>query len=83
MTCTLERRDAVNRRHCRAHLDAPGKVVPDGTLLVFSGGEIKLHADEWLMSSLVEDAFLAFMKDEPFPQAIHWRGMSAMFEDLR
>ena len=64
-------------------VDASGKVLPDGTLLVFSGGEIKLQADEWLMSSLVEEAFLAFMDDKPFPQAIHWREMSAMLEDQR
>ena len=83
VACSLERRDAVNRRHYRAHLGAPSKVFPDGTLLVFSGGEIKLQADEWLMSALVEDAFLAFMGDKPFPEAIQWREMSAMFEDLR
>lgn len=83
VTCSLERRDAVNRRHYRAHLGAPSKAFPDGTLLVFSGGEIKLQADEWLISALVEDAFLAFMEDTPFPEAIQWREMTAMFEDLR
>jgi len=83
VTCLLERRDAANRRHCRAHLGTPSKVFPAGTLLVFGGGEIKLQADEWLMSSLVEDAFLAFMEDKPLLPAIHWREISAMFGDLR
>ncbi len=82
VTCMLEWRDAVNRRHFRAHLDSPSKVFPDGTILTFSGGEVKLQADEWLTAPMVEAAFLAFLKGEPLPEAIGWRDISAMFENL-
>lgn len=82
VTCMLEWRDAINRRHFRAHLDDPSKVFPDGTVLAFSGGEVKLRADEWLTASMVEAAFLAFLQGAPLPDAIRWRDISAMFENL-
>ena len=82
VTCLLEWRDAVNRRHFRAHLDAPSKVFPDGTILAFSGGEVKLKADEWLTVPIVEEAFLAFLKGESLPLAIKWRDITAMFGNL-
>lgn len=82
VTCMLEWRDAPNRRHFRAHLDAPSKVFPDGTILAFSGGEVKLLADEWLAAPLVEAVFLAFLEGKPLPDAIKWRDISAMFENL-
>ena len=82
VTCMLEWRDAVNRRHFRAHLDAPSKVFPDGTILTFGGGEVKLKNDEWLTASMVEAAFLAFLEGKPLPAAIGWRDISAMFENL-
>ncbi|HLP99428.1 MAG TPA: hypothetical protein VK149_13405 [Sideroxyarcus sp.] len=82
VTCLLEWRDAANRRHYRAHLDAPSKVFPDGTILTFSGGEVKLRADEWLAAPLVEEAFIAFLNGESLPQSIKWRDMTAMFENL-
>ena len=82
VTCLLEWRDAVNRRHYRAHLDAPSQVFPDGTILGFGGGEVKLQADEWLMAPMVVDAFLAFLKGGPLPAAIRRRDISAMFDNL-
>ena len=82
VTCMLEWRDAVNKRHYRAHLDAPSKVFPEGTILSFSGGEVKLRADEWLTAPMVEEAFLAFLKGEPLPASLQWRDISSMFENL-
>jgi len=82
VTCMLEWRDAVNRRHYRAHLDAPSKVFPEGAILSFSGGEVKLRADEWLTAPMVEEAFLAFLKGEPLPASLQWRDISSMFENL-
>jgi hypothetical protein len=82
VTCMLEWRDAVNRRHFRAHLDASSKVFPDGTILTFSGGEVKLRADEWLTAPMVEEAFLAFLRGQSLPPSIKWRDISAMFDDL-
>lgn len=82
VTCMLEWRDAVNRRHFRAHLEAPSKVFPNGTILTFGGGEVTLQADEWLTAPMVEAAFLAFLEGKPTPDAIRWRDISSMFEDL-
>lgn len=82
VTCMLERRDSVNRHHYRAHLQIPNKVFPDGTILAFGGGEIKLRADEWLTAPMVEEAFLAFLKGEPMPPSICWRDISNTFDDL-
>ena len=82
MTCMLERREAVNKRHFRAHLATPSKVFSDGTVLVFGGGELKLAADEWLSASVVLDAFLAFFKGQPLPPLLKWRDVTAMFPEL-
>lgn len=82
VTCMLEWRDAANKRHFRAHLGAPSNVFPEGTILSFSGGEVKLRADEWLTTSIVEEAFLAFLKGNSLPASLQWRDISAMFENL-
>lgn len=82
VTCMLERRDAVNRRHYRAHLDTPSKVFPEGTILSFGGGEVKLRADEWLTATMVEETFLAFLEGKAFPASLQWRDVSATFAGL-
>ena len=82
VTCMLEWRDTANQRHHRAHLGAPSKVFPDGTILSFSGGEVTLRADEWLTATMVEEAFLAFLKGDPMPASLQWRDISSMFENL-
>ena len=82
VTCMLERRDAVNGKHFRAHLDTPSNVFPDGTVLAFGGGELKLAADEWLAAPLVVEAFVAFLNGKALPTTIKWRDMTAMFPEL-
>lgn len=71
--CLLERRDASSGRHFRAYHDAPSKVFPDGTLLVFSGGKMPLKADEWFSARVVVETFLAFLAGSPLPESIRWR----------
>jgi hypothetical protein len=83
VTCMLEWRDAVTGHHFRAHNDTPNKVFPDGTILSFSGGEVKLKSDEWLTIPTVEKAFLAFLASEPLSSLIKWRDISAIFESAQ
>jgi hypothetical protein len=72
-TCMLERRDAVHGRHYRAHMNERSKVFSDGALLAFGAGKIELAADEWLLASLVAEAFVAFLNGSELPSAILWR----------
>ncbi len=76
VTCLLERRDATDGRHFRAFHDRPSSVFPDGTTLVFSGGQINLAADEWFTAAVVADAFCSFLKAAPLPAAIGWRDVT-------
>lgn len=78
--CLLEHRDAVSGRHFRAYHDAPSKVFPDGTVLVFSGGKMPLKADEWFAARVVVETFLAFLAGSPLPESIRWRDVT---ESLR
>ena len=73
----LERRDGTSGRHYRAYLDTPSKVFPDGTVLAFGGGELRLMADEWLKASLVTEAFLAFLNGSALPDSIKWRDVTS------
>ena len=73
VTCMLERREASTGQTWRAFTNARSKAFPDGTILAFGGGELKLLADEWLMAPLVADAFEAFLHGRPLPEAILWR----------
>lgn len=73
LTCVLERRDAVDGRQYRAHVDTPRLVHPDGTMLTFGGGAIPLQADEWIPVSLVTEAFIAFLGHATLPPALRWR----------
>ena len=72
-TCMLERRDVDQGRTFRAYLEQPGKAFPDGTLLAFGAGQLQLMADEWLTSTLVADAFEAFLLGRPLPSVLRWR----------
>jgi hypothetical protein len=78
----LERRDSSARRHYRAYQEVNRPVHPDGTLLVFGGGEIPLKADEWLAAPVVADAFVSFLKSEELPSTIKWRDVTNLFPDL-
>lgn len=82
VTCMLEMRDASARRHYRAFQEVDRPIHPDGTLLVFGGGEIPLKADEWFAGPAVADAFVAFLKREKLPSSIKWRDISDLFPEL-
>jgi hypothetical protein len=75
-TCLLERRDAVEGRHYRAHHNEPSKVFEDNTILAFSGGEIRLASDEWFDAGTVAEAFSAFLRGAEMPAKIKWRDVS-------
>ena len=77
----LERGDASDGRHFRAYHDIPNEVFADGTKLVFGGGEIKLMADEWFSSSVVADAFLAFLNGVDLPSLIKWRDVTEILKN--
>ena len=73
VTCMLEKHDATTRRHFRAYRDEKIRTFSDGTELVFGAGRIALRADEWFTSSMIEEAFLAFLCGTDLPIAIRWR----------
>lgn len=81
VTCMLERRDAGATRHFRGYQNLRSKVFPDGTALVFGGGEIRLAADEWFTAQLVAEAFSAFLRGIELPSSIKWRDVTATFTD--
>jgi|SRR3954467_3073458 len=83
VTCMLEMRDAASRRHYRAFHDVLRPVHPDGTLLVFGGGEIPLKADEWFAAPAVADAFASFLQGEKLPSSIKWRDVTDLFPELK
>jgi hypothetical protein len=82
VTCMLERRDASAKRHYRAYHDVDRPIHPDGTLLVFGGGEIPLKADEWFTAPIVSDAFVSFLNGDELPGTIKWRDVTDLFPDL-
>lgn len=78
LTCLLERRLAANAQHYRAYLATPSGIQPDGTVLAFSGGQVKLQADEWVSAPLVIEVFTAFLQGHELPQAIRWRDITSL-----
>ncbi|QBE62070.1 hypothetical protein EWM63_02960 [Pseudoduganella lutea] len=78
LTCLLERRTAAGAQHFRAYLEKPSGIHPDGTTLAFSGGQVKLRADEWISAPLVIDAFTAFLQGHELPQTIRWRDITTL-----
>lgn len=79
VTCTLEKRDVTTGKHFRGYKDEKSKVFPDGTALVFGGGEIRLQADEWFNVDEVSAVFTSFLKREELPTFVRWRDMSQVF----
>lgn len=82
VTCMLEKRDASAKRHYRAYHEVDRPIHPDGTLLVFGGGEIPLKGDEWFAAPLVAEAFVSFLKNEALPDSIKWRDVTDLFPEL-
>ncbi|WP_321939107.1 hypothetical protein [Paraburkholderia sp. J8-2] len=73
VSCMIERFEIDASQRWRAFHDKPSPVRPDGTILVFSAGNIPMRADEWFMCDQVVEVFLAFLKSAPFPPFVHWR----------
>jgi len=80
VTCMMEKRDVAANRHFRAYQDKRSPVFADGSILAFSGGEIKLLADEWFTSADVEETFLAFLEGNPPPSRIKWRDITDILQ---
>jgi hypothetical protein len=76
VTCMLERRDASIGRQYRAYGEVPSKVFPDGTILMFGGGQLTLRSDEWLTARIVTDVFLAFLHGQRLPESVRWRDVT-------
>ncbi|RKF30530.1 hypothetical protein [Paraburkholderia fungorum] len=72
VSCMVERFDSGAHRW-RAFHDNPSPVRPDGTILVFSAGNIPMQSDEWFMADQVVEVFLAFLSGAPYPPFVHWR----------
>lgn len=83
VTCMLERRDASSGRHFRGYKSEKSKVFPDGTALIFGGGEIHLAADEWFSSKEISEAFIAFLHGANLPSSINWRDITAILSEGR
>ena len=80
LTCLLEKRAMASGQHFRAYLETPSGSHPDGTVLAFNGGEVKLQADEWIPTPLVIQAFTAFLQGRVPPQTIRWRNVTSLFD---
>lgn len=73
VTCLLELYQADTGKRFRAFGDKKNRAFPDGTLLVFGGGQIAMMADEWFMADKVAEAFCCFLEGKVLPNDIHWR----------
>lgn len=80
-TCMLERRHLTTGQHFRGYKDEKSSVFPDGTALVFGGGEIRLQADEWFNANEVTDIFVSFLRGEALPSLVKWRDISHVFTE--
>ena len=69
----VEHYDAITGRRERAHNPLPNPAFPDGTILSFGGGELRLQSDEWIMATKVVEIFLAFRHGTPLDDVAEWR----------
>lgn len=72
-SCLLELYRANTDERFRAYGNVKNKAFPDGTLLIFRGGQIPMMADEWMKIEEVIEAFNCFLENREFPSVIHWR----------
>jgi hypothetical protein len=77
-TCAVEVRDAASGRHYRAHQTTQHPVFPDGTALMFGGGELILLGNEWFTSSQAVQLVLEFQQGQLLPtSASGWRDVTS------
>lgn len=72
-TCMLERFDKRCNIRYRGFHAKPSPVFPDGTILAFGGGHLRMNSDEWFLISQVEEVFFCFRHSIEYPQDIFWR----------
>lgn len=78
--CMLERRDLGSGKIFRAWQEPPVVPFDDGTVLSFTGGEVRLNKGEWFRIDQVIEVFTAFNRDEPLPEYIRWRDVTDILE---
>ena len=78
----VERYNALTKSRERAFHDHSSPIFPDGTVLSFSGGDVKLMADEWLTTDEVVAIFLAFNDRSVPPDFVHWRDTPVLETDF-
>ncbi|WP_312414426.1 hypothetical protein [Comamonas sp.] len=72
-TCLMELYDAESGKRWRAFGDIRSKIFPDGTLLVFSAGQMPMMADEWISIDKVIEAFCCVLNGLDYASDIKWR----------
>lgn len=73
-TCLLEKKDSETGKHYRAYHEDSSTNFPDGSVLVFSGGEIPLKSDEWFNIDTVLLVFKSFLHNKKdFSERVAWR----------
>lgn len=75
VTCMVESFDSATSTRLRAFHDKPSPVFPDGTVLAFGGGELRLKSDEWFHASAVVEIFQCFKHGRRYPDTVHWRSV--------
>ena len=78
----LERRTAQGS-HFRAYQETPVVRFEDGTVLAFSGSELKLQRDEWFLIHQATAAFFAFAQSRPLPEFIRWKSLDESYAYAR
>ncbi|QOF76338.1 hypothetical protein [Variovorax sp. 38R] len=73
VTCMVERFDALSSTMVRAFHDKPSPIFPDGTMLAFGAGELRLMSDKWFQANAVVAIFLCFKHCRKYPVNVHWR----------
>lgn len=73
VSCMVELFDVTTEARSRAFHDKPNAARPDGTILVFGAGNLRMRSDEWFMANRVVEIFLAFHSAAPFPSYVSWR----------
>lgn len=72
VACCLEWRDIEGGKHYRAYQEPPCVTWKEDTKL----GRILLQPREFFRIAQVTDAFVAFLKNHPFPAYIKWRDIT-------
>lgn len=58
--------------HFRAFQSTPVASHPDGTKLIFSGGEISMAQCDWFLLPQVIEVFVAYASGREISGAVHW-----------